>query len=85
MPATGAMKPLDELRAAFAGAGVETDKADRDELRLRRLGAVLTLALYRLGVRAPRSMTAHGPNGACRRPAGRDRSGVIRDVSGSRA
>ena len=35
--ATGAMKPLEELRAAFTGAGVELDAADRDELRLRRL------------------------------------------------
>jgi thiosulfate/3-mercaptopyruvate sulfurtransferase len=38
-PATGAMKPLDDLRQAFTGAGVEADKTDRDELRLRRLRA----------------------------------------------
>ena len=37
--ATGAMKPLDELRQAFTGAGVDTRQADRDQLRLRRLGA----------------------------------------------
>ena len=54
--ATGAMKPLDELRAAFLGAGVKLDAADRDELRLRRLRAVLTLALYRLGVRESRAL-----------------------------
>ena len=36
---TGAMKPLDELRKAFAAAGVDTGKTDRDHLRLRRLGA----------------------------------------------
>ena len=36
--ATGAMKPLDDLRKAFAGAGVKLDAADRDELRLRRFG-----------------------------------------------
>ena len=35
---TGAMKPLDDLRTAFAGAGV-TRYADRDQLRLRRLAA----------------------------------------------
>ena len=34
--ATGAMKSLDELRAAFLGAGVKLDAPDRDQLRLRR-------------------------------------------------
>ena len=51
--ATGTMKSLDELRAAFSGAGVEARRADRDQLRLRRPAAVLTLALYRLGVENP--------------------------------
>ena len=62
------MKSLDELREAFIGAGVDLDAPDRDQLRLRRLRAVLTLALYRLGVENRRSMMARGRSGA--RPDG---------------
>ena len=48
---TGAMKSLDELREGVHRRRRRSDEADRHELRLRRVGAVLTLALYRLGVR----------------------------------
>ncbi len=36
--ATGAMKPLDDLRKAFTRRRREARRADRDKLRLRRLG-----------------------------------------------
>ena len=49
--ATGAMKPLDELRRAFAGAGVDMDKPIVTSCGSGVSAAVLTLALYRLGVR----------------------------------
>lgn len=49
--ATGAMKPLDELRQAFAGAGVDTMKPIVTSCGSGVSALVLTLALYRLGVR----------------------------------
>ena len=50
-PKTGAMKPLDELRKAFAGAGVELTKPIVTTCGSGVSALVLTLALYRLGVR----------------------------------
>ena len=50
--ATGAMKPLDELRRAFAGAGVDMDRPIVTSCGSGVSAAVLTLALYRLGVRS---------------------------------
>jgi thiosulfate/3-mercaptopyruvate sulfurtransferase len=51
--ATGAMKPVDELRAAFAGAGVKLDAPIVTSCGSGVSAAVLTLALYRLGVENP--------------------------------
>ncbi|MBN9585385.1 MAG: 3-mercaptopyruvate sulfurtransferase [Afipia sp.] len=48
--ATGAMKPLDELRAAFTGAGVDLAKPIVTSCGSGVSAGVLTLALYRLGV-----------------------------------
>jgi thiosulfate/3-mercaptopyruvate sulfurtransferase len=48
--ATGAMKPLDDLRKAFSGAGVDTAKPIVTSCGSGVSAAVLTLALYRLGV-----------------------------------
>jgi thiosulfate/3-mercaptopyruvate sulfurtransferase len=48
---TGAMKPLAELRAAFAQAGVNLDAPIVTSCGSGVSAAVLTLALYRLGVR----------------------------------
>jgi thiosulfate/3-mercaptopyruvate sulfurtransferase len=48
--ATGTMKPLEELRAAFAGAGVDTAKPIVTSCGSGVSAGVLTLALYRLGV-----------------------------------
>jgi thiosulfate/3-mercaptopyruvate sulfurtransferase len=48
---TGAMKPLDELRKAFSGAGVELTKPIVTTCGSGVSALVLTLALYRLGVR----------------------------------
>ena len=48
---TGAMKPLDELRKVFAGAGVDMAKAIVTSCGSGVSALVLTLALYRLGVR----------------------------------
>jgi thiosulfate/3-mercaptopyruvate sulfurtransferase len=48
---TGAMKPLDELRKAFAGAGVDMTKPIVTSCGSGVSALVLTLALYRLGVR----------------------------------
>jgi thiosulfate/3-mercaptopyruvate sulfurtransferase len=48
---TGAMKPLEELRRAFAGAGVDLDKPIVTTCGSGVSALVLTLALYRLGVR----------------------------------
>jgi thiosulfate/3-mercaptopyruvate sulfurtransferase len=48
---TGAMKPLDELRKAFAGAGVDMAKPIVTSCGSGVSALVLTLALYRLGVR----------------------------------
>ena len=50
-PITGAMKPLDELRQAFVGAGVDLDRPIVTTCGSGVSALVLTLALYRLGVR----------------------------------
>jgi thiosulfate/3-mercaptopyruvate sulfurtransferase len=50
---TGAMKPLDELRKAFAGAGVDIARPIVTSCGSGVSAAVLTLALYRLGVENP--------------------------------
>jgi thiosulfate/3-mercaptopyruvate sulfurtransferase len=50
-PKTGAMKPLDELRKAFAGAGVDMTRPIVTTCGSGVSALVLTLALYRLGVR----------------------------------
>ena len=47
---TGAMKPLDELRKAFAGAGIDVTRPIVTSCGSGVSAAVLTLALYRLGV-----------------------------------
>jgi thiosulfate/3-mercaptopyruvate sulfurtransferase len=49
--ATGTMKPLDELRQAFTSAGVDAGKPIVTSCGSGVSAAVLTLALYRLGVR----------------------------------
>lgn len=51
--ATGMMKPLEELRAAFAGAGVDLRRPIATSCGSGVSAAVLTLALYRLGVENP--------------------------------
>jgi thiosulfate/3-mercaptopyruvate sulfurtransferase len=51
--ATGEMKSLDELRAAFLGAGVKLDTPIVTSCGSGVSAAVLTLALYRLGVENP--------------------------------
>lgn len=51
--ATGTMKPLDDLRAAFTGAGVKLDAPIVTSCGSGVSAAVLTLALYRLGVANP--------------------------------
>jgi thiosulfate/3-mercaptopyruvate sulfurtransferase len=48
---TGAMKPLDDLRKAFTGAGVDMAKPIVTTCGSGVSALVLTLALYRLGVR----------------------------------
>ena len=48
--ATGEMKPLDDLRAAFTGAGVKLDAPIVTSCGSGVSAGVLTLALYRLGV-----------------------------------
>jgi thiosulfate/3-mercaptopyruvate sulfurtransferase len=48
---TGAMKPLEELRRAFEGAGVDMEKPIVTSCGSGVSALVLTLALYRLGVR----------------------------------
>jgi thiosulfate/3-mercaptopyruvate sulfurtransferase len=48
---TGAMKPLEELRRAFASAGVDLTKPIVTTCGSGVSALVLTLALYRLGVR----------------------------------
>jgi thiosulfate/3-mercaptopyruvate sulfurtransferase len=50
---TGEMKPLDEIRAAFLGAGVRLDAPIVTSCGSGVSAAVLTLALYRLGVENP--------------------------------
>jgi thiosulfate/3-mercaptopyruvate sulfurtransferase len=52
-PATGTMKPLSELRAAFSGAGVRLDAPIVTSCGSGVSAAVLTLALYRIGVENP--------------------------------
>jgi len=51
--ATGTMKPLDQLRAAFTVAGVDLQKPIATSCGSGVSAAVLTLALYRLGVENP--------------------------------
>ena len=51
--ATGVMKPMDELRAAFSAAGVRLDAPMVTSCGSGVSAAVLTLALYRLGVENP--------------------------------
>jgi thiosulfate/3-mercaptopyruvate sulfurtransferase len=51
--ATGTMKPLSELRAAFTGAGVTLDAPIVTSCGSGVSAAVLTLALYRLGAENP--------------------------------
>jgi thiosulfate/3-mercaptopyruvate sulfurtransferase len=65
--ATGAMKPLEDLRKAFIGAGVKLDAPIVTSCGSGVSAGVLTLALYRLGVGM----------GTGERAAGRDRSGLI--------
>jgi thiosulfate/3-mercaptopyruvate sulfurtransferase len=48
--ATGAMKPLDDLRKAFSGAGVNLDAPIVTSCGSGVSAGVLTLALYRLGI-----------------------------------
>ena len=48
---TGAMKPLDELRRIFSGAGLDLARPIVTTCGSGVSAAVLTLALYRLGVR----------------------------------
>ena len=48
--ATGTMKPLDELKKAFAGAGVDMAKPIVTSCGSGVSAGVLTLALYRLGI-----------------------------------
>ncbi len=48
---TGAMKPLDELRKTFSGAGIDMTKPIVTSCGSGVSALVLTLALYRLGVR----------------------------------
>jgi len=48
---TGAMKPLEDLRQAFTGAGVDLKKPIVTSCGSGVSALVLTLALYRLGVR----------------------------------
>ncbi|MFZ2155229.1 MAG: 3-mercaptopyruvate sulfurtransferase [Bradyrhizobium sp.] len=50
---TGTMKSLDELRAAFLGAGTKLDAPIVTSCGSGVSAAVLTLALYRLGVENP--------------------------------
>jgi thiosulfate/3-mercaptopyruvate sulfurtransferase len=51
--ATGTMKPLSELRAAFSNAGLKLDAPIVTSCGSGVSAAVLTLALYRLGVQNP--------------------------------
>jgi thiosulfate/3-mercaptopyruvate sulfurtransferase len=51
--ATGTMKPLADLRAAFTGAGVKLDAPIVTSCGSGVSAAVLTLALYRLGIANP--------------------------------
>jgi thiosulfate/3-mercaptopyruvate sulfurtransferase len=50
---TGTMKPLEDLRAIFSGAGVDLQKPMSTSCGSGVSAAVLTLALYRLGVENP--------------------------------
>jgi thiosulfate/3-mercaptopyruvate sulfurtransferase len=52
-PTSGVMKPLSELRAAFAAAGIRLDAPIVTSCGSGVSAAVLTLALYRLGVENP--------------------------------
>ncbi|HEY5096303.1 MAG TPA: 3-mercaptopyruvate sulfurtransferase [Candidatus Eremiobacteraceae bacterium] len=50
-PATGAMKPLSDLRRSFSGAGVDLERPIVTMCGSGVSASVLTFALYRLGVR----------------------------------
>jgi thiosulfate/3-mercaptopyruvate sulfurtransferase len=50
-PATGAMKPIADLRRAFAGANIDFEKPIVTMCGSGVSAGVLTIALYRLGVR----------------------------------
>jgi thiosulfate/3-mercaptopyruvate sulfurtransferase len=50
-PATGMMKPLEELRRAFTDASIDLEKPVVTSCGSGVSAGVLTLALYRLGVR----------------------------------
>ncbi|MDQ8727760.1 3-mercaptopyruvate sulfurtransferase [Bradyrhizobium sp. LHD-71] len=50
---TGTMKPLDELRAAFSEIGIDLRKPIATSCGSGVSAAVLTLALYRLGIENP--------------------------------
>lgn len=51
--ADGTMKPLDDMRAAFTGIGVDLAKPIATSCGSGVSAAVLTLALYRLGIENP--------------------------------
>jgi len=71
---TGTMKSLDDLRQAFTAARRRTDKADRHNLRLRRIGAGFGHSRSIVSACAQRPLyDGRGPNGAC--PTGRRRDG----------
>ena len=75
--ATGTMKSLDELRAAFHGAGVKLEAPIVTSCGSGVSAAVLTLALYRLGVENPALYDGSWTEwGAAERPAGRNRAGL---------
>jgi thiosulfate/3-mercaptopyruvate sulfurtransferase len=87
---TGAMKSLDELRKAFAGAGVDIARPIVTSCGSGVSAAVLTLALYRLGVENPAlydgSWAEWGqPDGppVAPRPADRRRAVVTRCPNGA--
>ena len=52
-PASGTMKSLADLRAAFSGAGLDLDRPMATSCGSGVTAAILTLALYRLGVDNP--------------------------------
>ena len=75
---TGAMKPLDQLRQAFAGAGVDLTKPI-----VTTCGSGVSALVLTLGALSPRRARQRavrrlvGGMGLARRPADRDRAGLI--------